>query len=146
MYLRQNTSFVAKTVASLLLIASITGCQSLTSQSAQPQSPTQAPNMLTVQIRAANRSAKNVQIPMTPNMRLQDVVNSTKTKFKNKNAYVVRTSPKTGEKHKLEASFGDNRRISLETDYAIQPGDRIVISEDTTSSFDRVLKSVLGRS
>lgn len=131
-------------VASILLTASLTGCQSLTTQP-QQQPPAQNPNMLTVQVRAANRGAKNVQIPRTQNMRLQDVVNSTKTKFRNKNAYIVRISPKTGDKHKLEAKFGDNRRISLETDYAIQPGDRVVISEDTTSSFDRVLKSMLGR-
>lgn len=131
---------------SILLIASLTGCQSLMSQSGpQPQVPAENPNMVMIQVRAANRSAKNVQIPLVSNMRLQDVLNGTKSNFRNKNAYIVRTSPKTGDKHKLEASFGDNRRISLETDYAIQPGDRVVISEDTTSSFDRVLKSVLGR-
>lgn len=128
----------------LLLLTSLTGCQTLVSKT-QP-APTDNPNMVTVQIRPSGRSPKNVQIPITPNMRLQDVVESSKANFRNKKAYISRTSPMTGERHKLEASFGKNRRISLETDYAIQPGDRIVVAEDTTSSFDRVMQSMLGRS
>ena len=78
-------------------------------------------------------------------MRLQEIVDSSKAPFRHKKAYVVRTSPKTGQQHKLEASFDTNRRVSMETDYAIQPGDRVVIAEDTTSSFDRVMKTMIGR-
>ena len=131
-------------VLSIALLSSLTGCQSLMSQQKGVTEPN--PDMVTVQIRASNKAAKNVQVPVAPNMRLQDVVSQAKTSFRNKTAYIVRTSPKTGEQHKLTASFGKNRRISMETDYAIQPGDKVVIAEDTTSSFDRVMKSMLGRS
>jgi hypothetical protein len=126
------------------MIASLTGCQTLTSNSQAPLDT--PPEKITVQIRAGNRKPKNIQIALTPNMRLQDIVNGSKANFRNKTAYIVRTSPKTGEKHKLEANFGANRRISLETDYAIQPGDRVVVAQDTTSSFDKVMKSMFGRS
>lgn len=126
-----------------LAIVALTGCQSLTTQQ-QPAAPSR--DTVTVQIRASNRSPKNIQVPLTPEMRLQDVVDESKAPFRNKRAYIIRTSPKTGEQHKLEADFGANRRISLEFDYAIQPGDRVVIAEDTTSSFDRVMKTILGRS
>ena len=131
-------------LGSVLVIASLTGCQTLTSSSQAPLDT--PPDKITVQIRAANRQPKNIQIALTPNMRLQDILNGSKANFRNKTAYIVRTSPKTGEKHKLEANFGANRRISLETDYAIQPGDRVVVAQDTTSSFDKVMKSMFGRS
>jgi hypothetical protein len=127
---------------SLLVIAGLTGCQSLTTNQGTIESQ---PETISVQIRASGRKPKNIQLPLTPNMRLQDVVNVSNANFRNKIAYVVRTSPSTGEKHKLQAQFGSNRRISLETDYAIQPGDRVVIAQDTTSSFDRVMKTMLGR-
>jgi hypothetical protein len=131
-------------LGSVLMIASLTGCQTLTSSSQAPVDT--PPEKITVQIRAANRKPKNIQVALTPNMRLQDIVNGSKANFRNKTAYIVRTSPKTGEKHKLEANFGTNRRISLETDYAIQPGDRVVVAQDATSSFDKVMKSMFGRS
>lgn len=78
-------------------------------------------------------------------MTLQQVVDRSKARFRNKLAYIVRTSPDTGETHKLEAKFGKNRRIMLQFDYAVQPGDRVVISQDTSTSFDRVMQSLLGR-
>ena len=129
-------------VCGLLLIVATTGCQALTTQQ-QQASPSQ--ETVTVQLRQANRSPKNIKVPFTPEMRLQQVLDTSKAPFRNRLAYIIRTSPKTGEQHRLEANFGNNRRVSLETDYAIQPGDRVVIAEDTTSSFDRVMKSMLGR-
>lgn len=134
-----------RTSAALLALATITflsGCQALTTEK-QPISSSL--DTVTVQIRGSNRAAKTTQIPLQPNMRLQEVIEASKPPFKNKIAYIVRTSPKTGQQHKLEASFDGNRRISLETDYAVQPGDRVVIAEDTTSSIERVMKSMLGR-
>ena len=125
------------------LVTALVGCLSLMTQ---PQEVTDSPDKVVVQIRAANRSPKTIQIPLTPDMRLQEVVEASKPPFRNRLAYIVRTSPKTGQQHKLEASFGSNRRVTMETDYAIQPGDRVVISEDTTTSFERVMKAMLGRS
>ena len=113
-------------------------------QRQQANSPTG--EMVTVQIRPAYGKTTNQEIPLAENMRLQDVVDNVKTDFSNKQAYLVRTSPLTGEQHKLEGLFDKSRRISLQTDYAIQPGDRIVVTQDTSTSFDRVMKSMLGRS
>ena len=131
-----------------LLMGCFSGCQSLAkfpSINKTDASGVTMDNVL-VQVRPASRKARNVEVPMKPDMRLQDVVDASKAKFRNKLAYIVRQSPVTGENHKLEARFGSNRRISLETDYAIQPGDRVVVAEDTTSSFDRVMQAMLGRS
>lgn len=134
----------ANFVGPLLVSVTLCGCQSLTTTT---ETLRDVPaDKIAVQIRPAGKKPRNIQLPLKPDLRLQDVVNSSKPGFRNKSAYVVRTSPKTGEQHKLVASFGANRRISLETDYALQPGDRVVIAQDTTSSFDKVMKSMLGRS
>ena len=130
-------------VGLVLLLATLCGCQSLTTTT-QATGETPA-DKIAVQIRSSGKKPRNIQLPLKPGLRLQEVVNSSNAGFRNKTAYVVRTSPMTGERHKLVASFGANRRISLETDYALQPGDRVVISQDMTSSFDKVMKSMLGR-
>ena len=127
----------------VLMFATLCGCQSLTTTA---EAPRDVPaDKIAVQIRPAGKKPRNIQLPLKPDLRLQEVINASKAGFRQKTAYVVRTSPKTGERHKLVASFGANRRVSLETDYALQPGDRVVIAQDTTSSFDKVMKSMLGR-
>lgn len=127
----------------IALVVSCSGCQSMMQTS---QTAAASPEKVSVQIRPAYGKAKSEEIQLKPKMTLQTVVNESGANFRSKNAYIVRTSPLSGEQHKLEAQFESNRRISLETDYAIQPGDRVVISQDTTSSFDRVMQSVMGRS
>ena len=126
----------------LFVVATICGCQTMMQN---PQSISHTNEMVDVRIRPAYGKAKNQQIPLQENMRLQDVVDNVRKGFSNSQAYIVRTSPLTGEQHKLEGQFDNNGRISLQTDYAIQPGDRIVIMQDTSTSFDRVMKSVLGQ-
>lgn len=147
MFDRNPTQKLSQKISALLAAATLiglVGCQALTIEQKQVSSAS-PPDMITVQIRRPNRTPKTKQIPLKPDMRLQEVVEACKAPFRNKVAYIVRTSPKTGDQHKLEASFSSSRRISLETDYAIQPGDRVVIAEDTTSSIERVMKSMLGR-
>ena len=57
----------------------------------------------------------------------------------------MRESPKTGRQHKLTADFDHGRRrIKMETDYAIQPGDRVVIGQDPSTGLDRAIKSMMG--
>ncbi len=139
---------VAPLVAAAML-ACLSGCQTLVTMPGADdinKSFESASDKITVQIRPANRKAINTEVALKPDMRLQDLIDNSKAKFRHKKAYIVRRSPSSGERHKLEATFGPNRRISMETDYAIQPGDRVVISEDTTSSFDRVIQAMLGRS
>lgn len=132
----------------ICLVGYSLGCQSLTSGTKTNKPIDFAPGSETVvvQIRPSGRKPTNETVALKPNMRLQQILDELKVPFRNKLVHIARTSPSTGEPHKLEAVFGQNRRISLETDYAIQPGDRIVIAQDTTTSFDRVMKSLLGRS
>ena len=131
--------------AMALWVVSLSGCQMMI-QSANPLETLPTRDEIAVQVRPAYGKSRTVSVPFEPNMCLQDVVDKSKPRFRNKQAYIVRTSPTSGEKHKLEGEFAGNRRISLETDYAVQPGDRVVISQDTSTSFDRVMRALLGRS
>lgn len=142
----EMSPFSSKIRALILgIIVSLTGCQSMM-QSPSRSEAAGAAETIAVQLRPSQGKAKDSVVVLEPNMRLQDVVNASGAKYRNKLAYIVRTSPITGQNHKLEGHFGPNRRVSLETDYAIQPGDRVVITQDTSTSFDRVMKSLVGRS
>lgn len=131
----------------LILLALVTGCQTLATGDAQQQPTPPAQGMITVEVRPAGggkRSQK--QVALQPNMRMQSLLDATKTGFRNTTMYIVRESPATGRKHKLEARFSSSRRISLETDYAIQPGDHVIIAQDTVGPMQKAVRSMLGRS
>ena len=132
-----------RTMFGVACLMAMSGCQTFMASPEKP--PANSDEVVMVQIRKHSKKPSNLELPLKPNMRLQDVVKESKPGFRSKSVYIVRTSPKTGERHKLQASFGSNRRITMETDYAIQPGDRVVIAEDTTSSFDKVMRSLMGR-
>lgn len=125
-----------------LLACCLSGCQMMVQQPATTSLPSET---IPVQIRPAYGKVKQIDVVLEPNMRLQDVIEASKVKFRSKLVHIVRTSPLTGQTHKLEAEFGARRRVSLETDYAIQPGDKVVIAQDTRSSMERVMLEVLGR-
>ena len=132
-----------------LCVSGLTGCQTLFTAPGEQAAPVVAApqNQVTVEVRPSNRKPTENQLVLTTNMRLQDAVAATKTKFRNKDVYIVRVSPLTGQKHKLSAVYDRaSRRVTMDTDYAIQSGDRVVIAQDTTTSLERVMKDFLGRS
>ena len=47
---------------------------------------------------------------------------------------------------KMGATYDSGKKeITMETDYAIHPGDVVVVAENTTTGVERMLKGVLGR-
>lgn len=130
----------------LLAGFSLTGCQTLTTQSSSPAPPAQQQAQATVEVRAANRKPVTREIPVQPDTRLQTIVDMSKANFRNKRVFIVRESPTTGKKHRLEATMGARGKIALETDYAIQPNDQVVIAEDTTTAIEKMMRNALGRS
>jgi hypothetical protein len=132
-----------------LLFGTTAGCQTVLTpnQGASSDLPLSAENSITVEVRPAYAKATLVQLPLAPDMRLQDAVDASKVRFGKREIYIVRESPRTGRNHKLSAGYDRaNRRISMETDYALQPGDRVVIAQDTTTSLETVMQNMLGRS
>jgi hypothetical protein len=106
---------------------------------------TEPTSVVNVEIRPVGRRPLRKKLPLVEAMRLQDAVNAAQPRFRKMEIYVVRTSPETGQKHKMGASFDAARReVRLETDYALHPGDLVVLAQDTSSPLDAVMKAVLG--
>ncbi len=138
-----------QTAAGLLILCCfhLTGCQTLTTLTGD-KSPVPPPGQdtFTLEVRPSYGKATRKQVPLTQDLWLQETLAMSNAKFRNKDVFIVRVSPKTGQKHKLSAVYDrTNRRVTMETDYAILPDDLVVIARDTTSSLERVMTNVLGR-
>lgn len=79
-----------------------------------------------------------LQQPMSVQQMLVD--SGMSKKFRRMNVDLVRPLP-TGGYHKIALHFDrDSKRISTESDYALQPGDRLIIVEDTTTMLDDMIQ------
>jgi hypothetical protein len=64
-------------------------------------------------------------------------------KFKRANVEIYRPLP-SGGWHKMLLEFDrETHRIPPEYDYAVLPGDRIIVTEDTTSTMDDIMERAL---
>lgn len=88
--------------------------------------------------------SKLVERPLTePTSVQQMLVQSGATKnFRRLTVDLVRPLP-TGGYHKIALSYNrESKRMNTESDYALQPGDRLIIIEDTTTMFDDAMQKV----
>jgi hypothetical protein len=122
------------------------GCSTLTRTPVPAAPGAPSPATFSIEVRPAGRSPKRKQVVLEKDLHLQDAVKMSGAHFRKKDIYIVRKSPKTGTRHKLGTTIDSQRRqISLETDYAILPGDVVVVAEDTSTVFDEILQGVLRR-
>ena len=140
-----------QTAAGLLILCCfhLTGCQTLTTLTGDksPLPPPTGQDTFTLEVRPSYGKAIRKQVPLTKDLRLQEALAMSNAKFRNKDVFIVRVIPKTDKKHKIPVVYDRaNRRVTMETDYAILPDDLVVIAPDTTSSLERVMANVLGRS
>ena len=95
------------------------------------------------------RRTKSITLPVTTDMRVQDVLEQTKapSKFRRVDVTVLRkTDNPNNPVLRLASEYEPKyRQVSLQTDYGILPGDRIIIRESPTNSVDDMIKSFLGR-
>jgi hypothetical protein len=80
-------------------------------------------------------------------MHLQDALEKSGAakKIKRMELYVLRTPPQGGPRQRLTADYDSvKRRVAWESDYAVYPGDHVVVIEDNTSEFDRLVERCLG--
>lgn len=63
--------------------------------------------------------------------------------FAQADIYIERMVPKAGKSHKLTVTYDTVAgRVSPETDYAIYPGDRLVVREDRTTLLEKTLDGI----
>lgn len=102
----------------------------------------------TVEMRSAGRRAKTVEVPVTPDTRVQDVLQASKAfkRFHLPEVVLVRQIQKPNQPNlKLNCRYDRrDKKIGWESDYAVMPGDRIMVREDKSKGMGDMLGSVVG--
>lgn len=135
-----------------LLIAA-NGCANLTPSAALPfinQGTAEAEPAPTatcwVEMRPVSGKAKKIQLPITQDMRVDQVLDDSRVSFRQMDVFILRQSPEDPNQHvKLEIRFDrDTGQVKWDTDYAIHPDDRIIVKEETLTVFDEAYNALLG--
>jgi len=135
--------------AALVLLLGFCGCATapLAEADVAQMTPDGANSpMFTVEIKPESGSVQQFDRPLTGEVWLQDVVTQSGApkRFRRMNIEVQRRSA-NGQWAKMKAEVDRRtKKITIETDYAIHPGDRIVIVQDTSTAIDDVLGPFLG--
>ena len=115
---------------------------------AESEEATVAPATCAVEMRSRLRRGKTVEFPLSDDTRVQDVLDASRatSKFRHLDVAILRPTPHASEPVlKLECRFdGKTRRIGWESDYAVLPGDRVLVREDTSEGLYRVICNALG--
>ena len=98
-----------------------------------------------VEIRPESGKSKSVEKPLTDQVHVQTAIEQTGAvkKFDRALISVYRPLP-SGGWHKMDLEFDhQNHRVPPEYDYAILPGDRIVVTEDPRNLLDDIMERTL---
>jgi len=145
-------------ICSLVVSSMSVGCSSLPSgaglpllgasskKAASEEATPQA--MCTVEMHGSGKRPKAVQVPITPNTHVQDVLVASKAakRYSNPDVVLVRRVENGSQRNlKLACRFDRKEdRIAWDTDYAVHPGDRIMVREDSGNPMGTMLNSVTG--
>ena len=150
-----RTDLQRLTVLAWLAIASgLVGCSIFKDQT-QPKlaaevqpggAPAQAPSgRYSVEIRSERGKPQSVEKEMTEPLHVQTALEQTGAAKKFPRAFIELYRPlPNGGWHKMELEFDrENHRVPPEFDYAVLPGDRIVVIEDSTNILDDFMARAL---
>jgi hypothetical protein len=110
-----------------------------------PPAPSASAAKFVVEIRPEKGKAQAIERALTEQTHVQAVLDQSGAlkKFKRAAIEVYRPLP-SGGWHKMNLEFDkEHRQVPPEYDYAILPGDRIIITEDTTTAWDDVMETAL---
>jgi hypothetical protein len=103
------------------------------------------PAKFVVEVRPEKGKPQAVEKPLSEPTYVQTALEQTGAlkKFKRATIEVYRPLP-SGGWHKMNLELDhDTHRVPPEYDYAVLPGDRIVVTEDTTTALDDVMQRAL---
>jgi hypothetical protein len=112
----------------------------------KPADPQAAPSVL-VQLHAAQRPLGQVRVPLKPGMLVDEVIvrSGASKYFTRMTIKVFRSGGPAGTYLPLEAEYDYiKERVRAESNYALQPGDYVVVTEDATTAFDDMFGQLLG--
>ena len=116
------------------------------SVSVQPSIPPDVP-AFTVEVREAGESPAQQAVALDRVVHIQDamVKSGVIDKFNRMDVALYRALP-NGRYHRLEVRYNRRgQRVDPAFDYALQPGDRLVVTEDTSTVLDDMLGALSNR-
>ncbi|MEX1042252.1 MAG: hypothetical protein WDZ51_16590 [Pirellulaceae bacterium] len=138
------------TLPALLMVLSGLGCQTFSNSGPDvaevggdmPQQP-----MIMVEMQSGESTQKSVKLPLASAPTLQAAVEQSKAdhRFKRFHIAISRLPQNSGGQPQTLVSKYDHvsNKIPFDSDYALRPGDRVVIVEDKSSVVDDMLGSFL---
>lgn len=99
-----------------------------------------------VELHPAKDQPKRVERSLTGPMTIQQALKETGAlkEFRRSEIELVRTLP-GGAVHRMTVEYDrGSKQVAPEFDYSLQPGDRIIVNEDTTTVVDDMLNKTLG--
>jgi hypothetical protein len=105
-----------------------------------------APGQCSVELKSASGKVQVGHLDLAPDATVQSVLEKTKAnrKYSRSTIELQRKLP-SGEWHKMGVDYDSGAsRVDPLHDYHVQPGDRVVVSEDTTSGIEDLMKDQKG--
>lgn len=99
-----------------------------------------------VEFRSKAKVSQKVPVPIREGMCVQQVIEASNAlrQFSRFDVELARRTPQ-GAWHKMRVTFDHSaNRVDPGYDYAIRPGDYLIVTEDPTTPLDRVLQSMTG--
>ncbi len=144
---RESLSLLVLCLASLPTV----GCSSLPAPGAigsAQQVDSQTVPHATVELRRSERAADPVTVPLQGDMRVQNVLDAAGVlgKVRDMQITIYRAAPNHPQQTIKLVSHYDRRekRVRLESDYAVLPGDHLVVQEKHHSMMDEILDGIMG--
>lgn len=107
--------------------------------------PINEPGSMIVEIRPDGAEPKRTEVELTEPLHVQDAMEKTGAAKKFRRCFVDLLRPlPDGRLHRMSLEFDrDNKRVPPEFDYAVLPGDRLVITENTENVVDDVMNAAM---
>ncbi len=137
-------------IFALLVVQGSVGCSSLQSAPAMPlatdtETTTVDDPLVVVELRGGGEKPDYLRAPLKESMLVQDALKGSGAirRFKRMDIVLVRRAP-GGQKLRLPIRYNANlRRVVDENNYALYGGDWLEVTQDTSSSFDRMVEHAL---
>lgn len=137
-------------ILALLLVALSLGCGSLPRQPTEPLAASTKTSAVTdptvvVELRSGDDDREYLRAPLKQPMLVQDALKGSGAihRFQRMDVVLVRNLP-NGEKLRLPISFDSgSRRVADANNYALHAGDWLEVTEDTSTTFDRMIAQAM---
>jgi hypothetical protein len=124
------------------LLGQLSGSPSNAASTPTPNAPA-----CTIEVRGVSGKARRIQAPFRDGMVVQDALerSGALSRHRRVKIEVVRMAPDGQGRLKMQARFDPrNRRVDPGFDYALQPGDYVIISDDSAAMLNDMLDDTLG--